>query len=87
MMFSTNISPTFNESLRQNSAHFVDANKMVTLGSGSCREVADMMLARYACYLIAQNSDPHKEKIAFAQTYFAVQTRKLEIIQQRIPAR
>ena len=64
--------------------HFVDANKMVSLGSGSQREVPDMMLTRYACYLIAQNGDPRKEEIAFAQTYFALQTRKLEIIQQRI---
>ena len=66
------------------SDHFVDANKMVSLGSGSRREVPDMMLTRYACYLIAQNGDPRKEAIAFAQTYFAVQTRKLEIIERRI---
>ncbi len=64
--------------------HFADAGKMVSLGSRSQREVPDMMLTRYACYLIAQNGDPRKEEIAFAQTYFALQTRKLEIIQQRI---
>ncbi|MBU1089519.1 DNA damage-inducible protein D [Patescibacteria group bacterium] len=64
--------------------HFVDANKMVDLGSGSQRDVPDMMLTRYACYLIAQNGDPRKKEIAFAQTYFAVQTRKLEIIEQRL---
>ncbi|MBD3360366.1 DNA damage-inducible protein D [Candidatus Peregrinibacteria bacterium] len=64
--------------------HFVDANKMVDLGSGSQREVPDIMLTRYACYLIAQNGDSRKEDIAFAQTYFAVQTRKLEIIERRL---
>jgi len=66
------------------SDHFVDINKMVGLGSGSQREVEDMALTRYACYLVAQNGDATKSEIAFAQTYFAVQTRKQEIIEQRI---
>jgi DNA-damage-inducible protein D len=66
------------------SDHFVDVNKMVPLGSGSEREVEDILLTRYACYLIAQNGDPRKEEIAFAQSYFAVQTRKQEIIEDHI---
>lgn len=66
------------------SDHFVDINKMVNIGSGAQKQVDDIMLTRYACYLIAQNGDPKKEPIAFAQNYFAVQTRKYEIIEQRI---
>lgn len=64
--------------------HFLEVRKMVGLGSGAKRSVRDYMLTRYACYLIAQNGDPTKEEIAFAQSYFAIQTRKQELIEERI---
>ena len=64
--------------------HFREVTKMVSLGSGAQRPVQDFMLTRYACYLIAQNGDPKKEEIAFAQSYFAVQTRRAEIIEERL---
>ena len=64
--------------------HFVDINKMVQIGSGAEKSISDILLTRYACYLIAQNGDPKKEEIAFAQSYFAIQTRKQEILEERI---
>jgi len=64
--------------------HFPDVGKLVKIGSDTERCIEDIALTRYACYLVAQNGDSRKEEIAFAQNYFAVQTRRAEVIEKRL---
>lgn len=64
--------------------HFPEVRKTIPMPKGATKEIQDFMLTRYACYLIAQNGDPTKDEIAFAQTYFAIQTRKQEVLEERI---
>jgi DNA-damage-inducible protein D len=64
--------------------HFPDVRKTIAMPKGASKEIEDFMLTRYACYLVAQNGDPRKEEIAFAQSYFAIQTRKQELVEERI---
>lgn len=64
--------------------HFVEVNKTIKMPKGASKFIGDIMLTRYACYLIAQNGDPHKDEIAFAMSYFAIQTRKQELLEKRI---
>ena len=77
---------SINTTKRPGEHHFVMVNKMVDLGSGSKRKIKDYKLTRYACYLIAMNGDSRKEEIAFAQSYFALKTRKQELIEERMLA-